>query len=106
MVPFYLMAVESSQYPRYIDNSNIDQSLIEDRSDQSPTAGITIESIKINLNDSINNVDFELNKVSLLTTADDLIKMCERKIMKQSKLSDNTKVQNTPWSKLKSRAMQ
>ena len=34
----------------------------------------------------MNNIPFNLNKVSLLTTADDLIKMCERMILKQNKL--------------------
>ena len=31
MVPFYLLEQETNQYPTYIDNSNIDQSLTEDQ---------------------------------------------------------------------------
>ena len=94
MVPFYLLEVESPQYPVYIDNSNIDSALIEDKNNSEPSSGITIENIQIHMSESMNNIPFNLNKVSLLTTADDLIKMCERMIMKQNKLSDNTKVQN------------
>ena len=82
MVPFYLMETESISFPIYVDNSNIDLSLIEDRTDTSPTAGITIENININTSESIYNLNFSLHKVSLLTTADDLIKMCERTILK------------------------
>lgn len=44
MVPFYLLEVESNQYPVYIDNSNIDRSLTED---------YTINNIHINMSDSI-----------------------------------------------------
>ena len=105
MVPFYLLEVESPQYPVYVDNSNIDSSLIEDKGDRSATSGITIENIQINMSESMTNIPFNLNKVSLLTTADDLIKMCERMIMKQNKLSDQTKIQNTPWKNLKHQAM-
>lgn len=105
MVPFYLMEGESPQFPLYIDNSNIDSTLIEDRSDRSPTAGITIENVHINMSEGMHNIPFNLNKVSLLTTADDLIKMCERMIVKQNKLSDATKVQNMTWKALKKEAM-
>ena len=106
MVPFYLLEVESPQYPVYIDNSNIDsaliegkrknidETLIEDKGNSESTSGITIENIQINMSESMNNIPFNLNKVSLLTTADDLIKMCERMMLKQNKLSDFTKVQN------------
>ena len=31
MVPFYLLSYESNQYPTYIDNSNIDKSLTEEK---------------------------------------------------------------------------
>lgn len=53
MVPFYLLEVESNQYPVYIDNSNIDKSLTED---------YTINSIHINMSDSIlfgQQIDYE-----------------------------------------------
>ena len=44
MVPFYLLEVESNQYPVYIDNSNLDASLTED---------YTIKNIHIGMSDSI-----------------------------------------------------
>ena len=82
MVPFYLLEGESPQFPVYIDNSNIDSTLIEDRNDRSPSAGITIENVHINMSEGMHNIPFNLSKVSLLTTADDLIQMCERMIVK------------------------
>ena len=105
MVPFYLLEGESPQFPVYIDNSNIDTTLIEDRSDRSPTSGITIENVHINMSEGMHNIPFNLHQVSLLTTADDLIQMCERMIVKQNKLSDATKVQNMTWKTLKKEAM-
>ena len=51
------------------------------------------------------NLPFTLEDVSLLTTADQLIKMCERKINKQNKLCDETKVGGSPWSRVKATAM-
>ena len=44
MVPFYLLQVESDQYPVYVDNSNIDESLTKD---------FKINSININMSESI-----------------------------------------------------
>ena len=44
MVPFYLLEVESDQYPVYVDNSNIDESLTKD---------FKIGSININMSASI-----------------------------------------------------
>ena len=83
MVPFYLMGEESNQYPVYVDNSDIDLSLTGGGDDENSTAGITIENIQINMSESVNtNLQFTLENVSLLTTADQLIKMCERKINK------------------------
>ena len=45
MVPFYLLEVESNQYPVYIDNSNIDEGLVKE--------DYTISSIHISMSDSI-----------------------------------------------------
>ena len=44
MVPFYLLQVESDQYPVYVDNSNIDESLTRD---------FKICSIDINMSESV-----------------------------------------------------
>ena len=38
MVPFYLLQVESDQYPVYVDNSNIDEQLTKDFKINSSTA--------------------------------------------------------------------
>ena len=131
MVPFYLLQVESDQYPVYVDNSNIDESLTRD---------FKICSIDINMSESVketlesnlrktmanynsgqinqsfyrqrsvmqkNNsigaseanrthsgqiqeevavqvevTNISLKDISLLTTADKLIKMCEKKVEK------------------------
>ena len=142
MVPFYLLQVESDQYPVYVDNSNIDESLTRD---------FKICSIDINMSESVketlesylkkmmgnygtngsgqiqnsfyrqrsvmqkknSNVHSEadrtlsgqiqeefavqvevmnisLKDISLLTTADKLIKMCEKKVEKNQK---NNRVQ-------------
>ena len=44
MIPFYLLEVDASRYPVYIDNSNIDKSLTDD---------FKINSITILMSDSI-----------------------------------------------------
>ena len=44
MVPFYLLEMEANQYPVYVDNSNIDESLTDD---------FKIHEIQIKLSDSI-----------------------------------------------------
>ena len=81
MVPFYLLGEESNQYPVYVDNSDIDLSFTGNAEDETFAAGITIEEITINMSDSVKtNLPFKLSNVSLLTTADQLIKMCERKL--------------------------
>ena len=55
MVPFYLLEVESNQYPVYIDNSNLDASLTED---------YTIKNIHIGMSDSIlQAAQLDYNKV-------------------------------------------
>ena len=106
MVPFYLLGEESNQYPVYVDNSDIDLSFTGNAEDETFAAGITIEEITINMSDSVStNLPFKLSNVSLLTTADQLIKMCERKLQIQNKLSDSTKVGGAEWSRLKKEAM-
>ena len=83
MVPFYLLGEESNQYPVYVDNSDIDLSLTGGGDEEAASTGITIENIQINMSESVStNIPFNLDNVSLLTTADQLIKMCERKINK------------------------
>ena len=106
MVPFYLLGEESNRYPVYVDNSDIDLSFTGNAEDEAFAAGITIEEITINMSDSVStNLPFKLSNVSLLTTADQLIKMCERKLQIQNKLSDSTKVGGAEWSRLKKEAM-
>ena len=69
-----------------------------------PQSSTTIENIKINMSESVStNLAFDLKNISLLTTADQLIKICERKIRKQNQLSDDTIIGGTPWHKLKNR---
>ena len=84
MVPWYLLNVESNQYPVYVNNEDFEMGLMTGGENfERPQSSTTIENIKINMSESVStNLAFDLKNISLLTTADQLIKICERKIRK------------------------
>ena len=105
MVPFYLLGEESNEYPFYVDNSDIPMSLLGAGEDaQSAT---TIEKITVSLSPDQfpRNFQFELENISLLTSADQLIEICMNKIAKQNRLGEETRIGGIPWYKLKRTAM-
>lgn len=53
MVPFYLLEREASQYPVYVDNSNIDESLASD---------FKIDCISVRLSESVQEAIAELSR--------------------------------------------
>ena len=90
----------------YVDNSDIERALTGVDKNEPLSAGITIKNIKIQMSESIAHYSsLQLSDVSLLITADQLIKKCKSKLQKQNKLSDKTLVGGKPWSKLKDTAM-
>ncbi len=70
MVPFYLLQQESNKYPLYADNSNLAPDVTKD---------FLIKKIQVIFND---DKKIFLNQVSLLQTADKLIRTVDKEIIK------------------------
>ena len=103
MVPFYLLGDESDVYPLYLDNSDMNRFTQDGSSSED---SISINKVKIHTGDQLtNNFSFTLQDVSLLSTADNVIKQCKRKLEKQTQLSDQTRIAAKFWSDLKKHAL-
>lgn len=92
MVPFYLLEMESNRYPIYIDNSNLNQNLTTNFKIKQLTIHVTPNVMKELTQDNTISKDSKkilitLYDISLLSTAEKLIKMVEKKIEESSKIS-------------------
>jgi hypothetical protein len=92
MVPFYLLEMESNRYPIYIDNSNLNQNLTTNFKIKQLTIHVTHNVMKELTQENTISKDnkkilITLNDISLLSTAEKLIKIVEKKIEESSKIS-------------------